>query len=66
MVHQNVFLFHGTIAENISLGRTDIDRATIEAAARYVYAEEFIRQLDGGFDFVVAHSGANLSVGQGH
>ena len=65
VVHQNVFLFHGTIAENISLGRTDIDRATIEAAARYVYAEEFIRQLDGGFDFVVAHSGANLSVGQG-
>ena len=65
VVHQNVFLFHGTVAENIALGRTDIDRTTIEAAARYVYADEFIRQLDGGFDFVVAHGGANLSVGQG-
>jgi ATP-binding cassette, subfamily B, multidrug efflux pump len=64
VVHQDVFLFHGSIAFNIGLGRADIDQAAIEAAARYVHADEFIRNLDGGFDFAVAHGGANLSAGQ--
>ena len=64
VVHQDVFMFHGSVAFNIGLGRPDIIREKIEAAARYVHAEEFVRNLDGGFDFVVAHGGANLSAGQ--
>lgn len=64
VVHQDVFMFHGSIAFNIGLGRPDITQVQIEAAARYVHADEFVRNLDGGFDFVVAHGGANLSAGQ--
>ena len=64
VVHQGVFLFHGTVAFNIGLDRPGVDRAAIERAARYVHADDFIRALDGGYDFVVAHGGANLSAGQ--
>ena len=62
VVHQNVFLFHGTIEFNITLGR--LDRAAAERAARQVQADEFIRSLPGGYAFEVAHGGANLSAGQ--
>lgn len=64
VVHQDVFLFHGTIAFNIGLSRPNIDREAIERAAKYVHAEKFIRGLEGGYDFVVAHGGGNLSAGQ--
>ena len=62
VVHQNVFLFHGTVEFNITLGRRD--RAAAERAARQVRADEFIRDLPGGYRFEVAHGGANLSAGQ--
>ena len=62
IVHQNVFLFHGTVEFNITLGRPD--RAVAERAARQVRADEFIRALPGGYGFEVAHGGANLSAGQ--
>ena len=61
-VHQDVFLFHGSIEFNITLGR--LDRAAAERAAREVRADEFIRSLPGGYGFEVAHGGANLSAGQ--
>ena len=64
VVHQGVFLFHGSVAFNIGLGRPGVDREAIERAARYVNADGFIRALDGGYDFEVAHGGANLSAGQ--
>jgi ATP-binding cassette subfamily B protein len=64
VVHQGVFLFHGSVAFNIGLGRPGVDREAVERAARYVHADEFIRALDGGYDFEVAHGGANLSAGQ--
>ena len=62
VVHQNVFLFHGTVEFNITLGR--LDRAAAERAAGQVQADEFIRGLPGGYGFEVAHGGANLSAGQ--
>lgn len=64
MVLQDVFLFSGTIAENIALGRTDIGRAEVERAARAVEAHGFIERLPGGYDAQVRERGTNLSAGQ--
>jgi ATP-binding cassette subfamily B protein len=65
VVHQNVFLFRGSVAFNIGLERGQLDRAAIEAAARYVNADSFIAKLDAGYDSIVAPGGGNLSTGQG-
>jgi len=65
VVHQNVFLFQGSVAQNIGLGSPHLSRADIEQAARYVHAHDFIQRLEGGYDFVVAQGGQNLSAGQG-
>ena len=62
VVHQNVFLFPDSIAFNITLDRSD--RQTAIWAAKHVHIDEFIRELPGGYDFRVAHGGANLSAGQ--
>ena len=62
VVHQDVFLFHGSIEFNITLGR--LEAAAAERAARQVQADAFIRALPGGYRFEVAHGGANLSAGQ--
>jgi len=62
VVHQSVFLFHGSIEFNITLGR--LEPAAAERAARQVRADAFIRALPGGYRFEVAHGGANLSAGQ--
>ncbi len=64
VVHQGVFLYQGSVAFNIGLGREGIGRDAIERSAAYVNADRFIRQLDGGFDFRIAPGGANLSAGQ--
>lgn len=64
LVQQDVFLFSGTIADNIGLGRPDIDAAAIERAARAVAAHEFIAALPEGYQTRLHERGANLSVGQ--
>ena len=64
LVLQDVYLFSGTIAGNIRLGRTDIDDAQVRRAAEAVHADAFIRQLPQGYDTPVAERGATLSVGQ--
>jgi ATP-binding cassette subfamily B protein len=64
IVLQDVFLFSDTIANNISLNDPSISRADIEAAARQVGADEFIRKLPGGYDFNVMERGGMLSAGQ--
>jgi len=64
LVQQDVFLFSGTIAENIGLGRPDIDASAIERAARAVAAHEFISKLPRGYDTPLHERGANLSTGQ--
>ncbi len=64
MVLQDVFLFSGTVAENIRLGESSIDAARLRWAAGEVHALEFIDKLQGGFDAPVLERGAGLSVGQ--
>ena len=64
VVHQNVFLFKGSLAFNIGLDRPDIDRERIETIARYVNADRFINKLANGYDAEVAPGGANLSAGE--
>jgi len=63
VVLQDVFLFSGTIEENIRLGE-EIDRRTVEAAARHVNAAGFIEQLPGGYESEVLERGSTLSAGQ--
>jgi ABC-type multidrug transport system fused ATPase/permease subunit len=63
VVLQDVFLFAGPVAANVTLGREDIPRPAVEAAARQVNADGFIRRL-GGYDALVRERGSNLSTGQ--
>ena len=63
-VSQDVFLFSGTIAENVNLHRADIDPAAVQRAAEIVNAHRFIERLPAGYDERVRERGSNLSVGQ--
>lgn len=64
MVTQEAFLFSGTVAENIALGRPSATRADIEAAAGNVGADAFIRALPDGYDTDVNKRGGRVSAGQ--
>ncbi|TWP50034.1 ABC transporter ATP-binding protein [Lentzea tibetensis] len=64
MVTQENFLFSGSVADNIGLGRPDATRAEIEAAAASVGAHEFIAALPDGYDTDVRKRGGRLSAGQ--
>ncbi len=64
MVLQDVFLFSGTIASNIALGRGDVAPAQIERAARAVEAHRFIEKLPQRYDTVLRERGSDLSGGQ--
>ncbi|HEV7699889.1 MAG TPA: ABC transporter ATP-binding protein [Pyrinomonadaceae bacterium] len=64
VVLQDVFLFSGSIENNIRLGNEGIARSRVEWAAGEVHADEFIRRIDGDYASVVKERGAGLSVGQ--
>jgi ATP-binding cassette subfamily B protein len=64
IVPQEGFLFSGTIRENIAFGRPSASQGEIEAAARAVGAEDFIRALGEGYDTQVGERGVKLSAGQ--
>ncbi|GEO03404.1 xenobiotic ABC transporter ATP-binding protein [Adhaeribacter aerolatus] len=64
VVLQDVFLFSGSIADNISLGNPHITREQIWEAAEMVGARKFIERLPEGLDYKVMERGATLSVGQ--
>jgi ATP-binding cassette subfamily B protein len=64
LVLQDVFLFNGSIRDNISLGSKDITDAQIKNAADLVGATKFIENLPGGFEYEVMERGNTLSVGQ--
>jgi ABC-type multidrug transport system fused ATPase/permease subunit len=64
VVPQEGFLFSGTIADNIRLGRPEASDEAIEAAARAVGADTMIRGLPDGYATEVGERGRSLSVGQ--
>jgi ATP-binding cassette subfamily B protein len=64
MVTQENFLFSGSVADNIALGRPDASRAEIRAAATAVGADEFVTALPEGYDTDVRKRGGRLSAGQ--
>lgn len=64
MVLQDVFLFHGTVRENILFGRPDASDQEIVEAALLANAHEFIAALPHGFDTLIGERGVKLSGGQ--
>ena len=64
IVQQDVYLFSGTVAENISYGKQNATREEIEEAAKLAGADGFIRELKNGYDTYVGERGVKLSGGQ--
>lgn len=64
LVLQDVFLFAGTVLENITLRDDSISREQVIEAAKMIGAHEFIEKLPGGYDYQVMERGATLSMGQ--
>ncbi|MFC4947841.1 ABC transporter ATP-binding protein [Pseudonocardia sp. GCM10023141] len=64
MITQEAFLFSGSVADNIAMGRPDASRAEIVAAAEAVGARGFVDALPDGFDTDVRKRGGRLSAGQ--
>ncbi|MBP3542370.1 MAG: ABC transporter ATP-binding protein [Clostridia bacterium] len=64
MVQQEVYMFSGTIFDNIAYGKPGATREEVEAAARQAGADEFIAQLPNGYDTFVGERGVKLSGGQ--
>lgn len=64
MVLQDVFLFNGTIAENIAYGSPSATREDIERAAKIAGADEFIKEMPQGYDTQIGERGVKLSGGQ--
>lgn len=63
-VSQDVYLFHGTVRDNIAYGRPEADEESIREAARMAEAEDFILGLPQGYDTIVGERGQKLSGGQ--
>ncbi len=64
IVEQDIFLFDGTVAENIGYGNRQADFEQIAAAARIAHAHEFITALPEGYETVIGERGVKLSGGQ--
>lgn len=64
MVLQDVYLFDGTVAQNIAYGRRNATREEIIGAAKQANAHEFIVQMENGYDTIIGERGGRLSGGQ--
>ena len=63
-VLQDVFIFSGSLIDNITLGQAEISRQTIQKAVREANAHEFIRKLQDGLDHKIGEGGSTLSTGE--
>lgn len=64
VVLQDVFLFQGTVFENITLRDENISKEAVMAAAKTIGADRYIDALPGGYEYEIMERGANLSMGQ--
>jgi ATP-binding cassette subfamily B protein/subfamily B ATP-binding cassette protein MsbA len=64
IVEQDVFLFDGTVGENIAYARRDATPEMVKAAATAAHAHDFIIEMDKGYDTVIGERGVRLSGGQ--
>lgn len=64
VVLQDVFLFSGSIYDNVTLRNTSIEKGQVIAAAKMIGVHDFIMQLPGNYDYNVMERGATLSLGQ--
>jgi ATP-binding cassette subfamily B protein len=64
VVLQDVFLFSGSVMDNITLRNPEISREQVISAAKMIGVDEFIMQLPGGYDYDVMERGSTLSLGQ--
>jgi ATP-binding cassette, subfamily B, multidrug efflux pump len=64
VVLQDVFLFSGSVLDNITLRNTSIKREQVEEAAKMIGVHDFIMSLPGGYDYNVMERGSTLSLGQ--
>jgi ATP-binding cassette subfamily B protein len=64
VVLQDVFLFSGSVLDNITLRNPAISREQVIAAAKMIDMHDFIMQLPGGYDYNVMERGGSLSLGQ--
>ena len=61
---QDVFLFSGSVYDNITLRNPSIRKEQVQEAAKMIGMHDFIMQLPGGYDYHVMERGATLSLGQ--
>jgi ATP-binding cassette subfamily B protein len=64
VVLQDVFLFNGSVLDNITLRNNNISRERVMEAAQMIGAHDFITALPNGYDYIVQERGATLSMGQ--
>lgn len=64
VVLQDVFLFHGSIFENLSFGDETVTLEKIKNVAKDIEVDEFIESLPGGYEYVVSERGSSISLGQ--
>ncbi len=64
VVLQDVFLFHGSIYENLAFGDETITLDKIKKAAKEIGVDDFIEKLPGNYDFMVSERGSSISLGQ--
>jgi len=64
VVLQDVFLFHGTIFENLAFGDDTVTLEKIKSVAKDIEVDDFIESLPGGYDYVVRERGSSISLGQ--
>jgi ATP-binding cassette subfamily B multidrug efflux pump len=64
LVLQDVFLFHGTVYDNISLNNPNISHEKIIEASKTIGADVFFQALPGAYNYLVTERGSNLSMGQ--